>query len=143
MAAADVGINAALRVLDMDTALQGIITSGTPYHVGVFEARPGVLDQLQELWALWREAPDRAEVAAAFGAYPQLQTIFSVLTRPGQRAFVLAERAGKSLAVARIRTGNAEQVWFRWIVADFGEAVTKQCHDRNIYGHAVTVWSYA
>lgn len=126
----------------IDASLNDIIESSTPYHVGVFEAVEHILEQVQPLWACWNSDSENEDVRAAFKHYPQLKIIFDMLTRPGRRAFVLSTRGGKTLAVVRMPLMHGEGVFFRWLDYDISELVAKQCLDRNVYGHAVTVWSY-
>ena len=126
--------------LCIDSALYDVITSKNPFHLGVFEAPSETLNQVAHLWNAYLKDED---VQGAFIAYPMLKTIFDMLKRPGHRAFVFSTRDGHTLAAVRTNILNGEHVWFRWIDApELEDSVKKQCLDRNIYGNAITVWSY-
>ena len=126
--------------LCIDSALHDIVTSKNPFHLGVFEASSDTLGEIAPLWNAYLKDED---VQAAFIAYPMLKTIFDMLKRPGHRAFVFSTRDGHTLAAVRTNILHGEHVWFRWVDApELEDAVKKQCLDRNIYGNAITVWSY-
>lgn len=126
--------------LCIDSALHDIITAKTPFHLGVFEASSDTLGEIAPLWSAYLKNED---VQGAFIAYPMLKTIFNMLNRPGHRAFIFSTRDGITLAAVRTDILNGEHVWFRWVDApELEDAVKRQCIDRNVYGKAITVWSY-
>jgi hypothetical protein len=127
----------------IDSALHDIVQSKTANHLGVFEGHTNILQGVEALWNVFSVDASHSNLATAFQQYPLLKTIFQMLQRPGQRAFVFSTRDGYTLAAVRTNIIDGEHVWFRWVEApELEEAVTKQCLDRNIYGHAITVWSY-
>jgi hypothetical protein len=123
----------------VDATLHDLIVGSQPYHVGVFQAPKDTITHVQNIYNAWASG---SSVEAAFTAYPMLRTIFQMLRRPGTRAFVFASREGKTLAIVRANIIGGEHVWFRWLEENMSDAVSKQCRAVNIYGHAITVWSY-
>lgn len=127
----------------IDSALHDIIQEKTPHHLGVFEGQTSILHGIEALWGVFIQEQAHSNLSLAFQQYPLLKTIFQMLQRPGPRAFIFSTRDGCTLAAVRTNILHGEHVWFRWLDApELEEAVTKQCLDRNIYGHAITVWSY-
>ena len=127
----------------IDSALHDIIQTKKPHHIGVFEASSDILQGVEALWNVFIVDASHSNLTMAFHQYPLLKTIFQMLLRPGTRAFIFSTRDNCTLAVVRTDILHGENVWFRWLeVPELEEAVTKQCIDRNIYGHAITVWSY-
>lgn len=121
----------------IDGSIHDIVKENHAHHLGVFEAAPEVLQAVEHLWNAYPTPHP------AFQQYPMLKTIFDMLQRPGKRVFIFSTRSGDTLAAVRTDILHGEHVWFRWLEApELQDAVTKQCLDKNIYGHAITVWSY-
>lgn len=121
----------------IDGSIHDIVKENHAHHLGVFEAAPAVLQAVEQLWNAYPTPHP------AFQQYPLLKTIFDMLQRPGKRVFIFSTRSGETLAAVRTDILHGEHVWFRWLEApELQDAVTKQCLDKNIYGHAITVWSY-
>jgi len=127
----------------IDSALHDIVKEQTSYHIGVFEASTEVLRGVEALWNAYLESPTNSNLTVPFQEYPMLKTIFDMLQRPGRRAFIFSTRDGHTLAAVRTDIVHGEHVWFRWLdCPELEEAVMKQCLERHMYGHAITVWSY-